>query len=210
VIALSDHGFNGFQRGFHINSWLHENGLLTLRQGLALGEEAGDLLRGIDWSQTRAYAVGLSGIYLNLEGREGQGIVKPDDAEGLKARIARGLTSLHDPERGALAVRRVLPREAVYQGSFVNEAPDLLVHFAEGYRVSWESSMGGVPTGVFADNVKKWGGDHIIDPLLVPGVLFMNRPFRAAGADLRDLAPTILGALGIPKGPDMEGDSLLS
>ena len=210
VIALSDHGFNSFQRGFHINSWLRENGLLALRPGLEPGEEAGDLLRGVDWSRTKAYAMGLSGIFLNLEGREGQGIVKPADAEALKDDIGRGLTGLHDPDRGALAVRRVLPREAVYRGSFVDEAPDLLVQFAEGYRVSWESSMGNVAAGTFADNVKKWGGDHIIDPLLVPGVLFMNRPFRTLGPDLKDLAPTILAALGVSTPPEMEGSSLLS
>ena len=69
--------------------------------------------------------------------------------------------------------------------------------------------MGGVPEGHFEDNVKKWSGDHIIDPALVPGVLFMNRPFRGEAARLVDLAPTILAALGVPKGPAMEGSSLL-
>ena len=90
-----------------------------------------------------------------------------------------------------------------------HQAPDLAVHCAAGYRVSWESSLGGAPLGLFADNVKKWGGDHIIDPTLVPGVLFMNRPFRTEGARLLDLAPTILAALGVAKGPAMEGESLL-
>ena len=62
--------------------------------------------------------------------------------------------------------------------------------------------MGGVPAGGhFEDNTKKWCGDHIIDPALVPGVLFMNRPFRGEGARLVDLAPTILAALGVPAGP---------
>jgi bisphosphoglycerate-independent phosphoglycerate mutase (AlkP superfamily) len=92
----------------------------------------------------------------------------------------------------------------------VEEAPDLVVDFAPNYRISWSSSMGGVAEGVFEDNVKKWSGDHIIDPECVPGVLFMNRPFRGEGARLLDLAPTILAALGVPKGPAMEGDSLLS
>jgi predicted AlkP superfamily phosphohydrolase/phosphomutase len=207
VIALSDHGFNSFQRGFHINSWLREQGLLTLRAGAEPGGD--DLLRDVDWSRTRAYALGLGGIYLNIAGREGQGIVRPCEAEALKAAIARGLGGLRDPERGAVAVRHAVAREAVYSGPYVSEAPDILVQFGEGYRVSWESSMGAVPAGLFADNVKKWGGDHIIDPCLVPGVLFMNRPFREGGADLLDLAPTILGSLGVPRGPAMEGSSLL-
>jgi predicted AlkP superfamily phosphohydrolase/phosphomutase len=208
VIVLSDHGFNSFRRGVHLNSWLHENGLLALRPGIEPGDEAGDLLRSVDWSHTKAYALGLSGIYLNLAGREAQGIVPPGEADALKAAIARGLRGLEDPGRGA-AIRGVRPREEVYTGPYAGESPDLVVNFAAGYRVSWGSSLGGVPAGVFEDNVRKWGGDHIIDPALVPGVLLMNRPFRGAGARLVDLAPTILAALGVPNGPAMEGSSLL-
>ncbi|HEX8203674.1 MAG TPA: alkaline phosphatase family protein, partial [Isosphaeraceae bacterium] len=94
VIALSDHGFGSFRRGVHLNSWLHEHGLLALRPGIRPGAEAGDLLRGVDWGRTKAYALGLSGIYLNLEGREAQGIVTPAEAEALQAAIARGLRGL--------------------------------------------------------------------------------------------------------------------
>jgi hypothetical protein len=103
----------------------------------------------------------------------------------------------------------VHPREAIYHGPYLEEAPDLIVDFAPGYRISWSSSMGGIAENLFEDNVKKWSGDHIIDPEHVPGVLFMNRPFRPEGARLLDLAPTILAALGVPKGPAMEGESLL-
>jgi predicted AlkP superfamily phosphohydrolase/phosphomutase len=208
VIVVSDHGFNSFQRGVDLNAWLREQGLLALRPGHEPG--VGDMLRTVDWSRTRAYAVGLGGIYLNLAGREGQGIVAADEAEPLKAEIVRKLSGLWDAERGSVAIRRVTPREAVYRGAYVDEAPDLLVHCAAGYRVSWESSLGGVAENVLADNVKKWAGDHIIDPALVPGALFLNQPFRAEGARLTDLAPTILATLGVPQGPAMEGSSLLS
>jgi predicted AlkP superfamily phosphohydrolase/phosphomutase len=210
VIVLSDHGFNSFRRGIHLNSWLREQGLLSLRPDAEPGAAASDMFCGVDWSRTRAYALGLGGIYLNLEGREGRGIVKAEEAEALKAEIAERLGGLRDPEKDAVAVRRVVTREAAYCGPYAGEAPDLLVHCNAGYRVSWESSLGGVPEGLFADNLKKWGGDHIIDPTLVPGVLFLNRPFRAEGADLTDLAPTILGALGTAAGPAMEGSSLLT
>jgi predicted AlkP superfamily phosphohydrolase/phosphomutase len=209
-ITLSDHGFNSFQRGVHVNTWLHDNGFLTLKNGVQPGEEAGDLLRHVDWGRTTAYAIGLSGIYLNLDGREEGGIVPQKDADSVKAAIAHGLTGLADPGRqGALAIQRVEPREAVYHGPYLDEAPDLLVDFAPGYRVSWSSSMGGVAHGQFEDNVKKWSGDHIIDPDHVPGALFMNRPFRTEGARLLDLAPTILDSLGVPIGPAMEGKTLL-
>ena len=210
-IALSDHGFNSFQRGVHLNKWLLDNGFLALKGGVEPGEAAGDLLRHVDWARTRAYALGLSGIYLNLKGREEQGIVLPEDAGSIKTALSQGLTGLPDPERqGNLAIQRVQGREAVYCGPYVEEAPDLAVDFAPGYRVSWSSSMGGIALSQFEDNVKKWSGDHIIDPDRVPGVLFMNRPFRGERARLLDLAPSILAALGVPKGPAMEGESLLS
>ncbi len=209
-IALSDHGFNSFQRGVHLNKWLLDNGFLALKAGVDPGEAAGDLLRHVDWVRTRAYAIGLSSIYLNLKNREEQGIVPPEGIDSVKTALAQGLTGLHDPERpGCLAIHRVQPREAVYHGAYLEEAPDLVVDFAPGYRVSWSSSMGGIAESQFEDNLKKWSGDHIIDPDRVPGVLFMNRPFREEGARLLDLAPTILAALGIPKGPAMEGESLL-
>ena len=122
----------------------------------------------------------------------------------------QGLTGLRDPGRGdAVAITRAQAREAVYHGPYLEEAPDILVDFAPGYRISWSSSMGGIAEGQFEDNVRKWSGDHIIDPDHVPGVLFMNRPFRREQARLLDLAPTILAALGVPKGPAMEGESLL-
>ncbi len=208
VIALSDHGFGSFRRGVHLNDWLRDRGLLAVRPG----HESSTFPANVDWDRTRAYALGLGGIYLNLAGREGRGIVRPDEAEGLKAAIARGLNGLADPGAGgAVAVRRVLPREELYHGPFAAESPDLVVHFAEGYRVSWAASMGGVAEGHFEDNVRAWSGDHIVDPALVPGVLLMNRPFRGERARLLDMAPTILDALDVPpsEGPPLEGRSLL-
>jgi predicted AlkP superfamily phosphohydrolase/phosphomutase len=210
-IALSDHGFNSFRRGVHLNTWLYDNGFMALRDGIKPGEGAGDLLRQVDWTRTKAYATGLGGIYLNIAGREEQGIVPRTDAEAIKAALTQGLTGLRDPERSdAVAITRAQVREAVYHGPYLEEAPDILVDFAPGYRVSWSSSMGGIAESQFEDNVRKWSGDHIIDPEHVPGVLFMNRPFRREQPRLLDLAPTILAALGVPKGPAMEGESLLS
>ncbi len=210
VIALSDHGFNSFRRCVDLNAWLRENGLLTLKAGHDPGTHGDEFLQGIDWSRTKAYALGLTGLFLNIEGREGQGIVPPDEADRLKAEIASGLTGLVDRETGGVAVNAALSREAVYHGPFVGEAPDVVVHYNAGYRVGWSASMGGVGRTVFEDNTKPWAGDHIIDPALVPGVLAMNRPFRAQGARLIDMAPSILEALGAPKGEAMEGESLFS
>jgi predicted AlkP superfamily phosphohydrolase/phosphomutase len=208
-ITLSDHGFNSFQRGVHLNTWLHDHGFLALRSGMRPGEEAGDFFKCVDWGRTKAYALGLGSIYLNLQGREAQGIVRAADADRVVRDIQKGLTGLRDEARGETAVCGVVRRDEVYSGAYAAESPDLVVNFNRGYRVSWATALGGIPRGHFEDNVKRWGGDHIIDPRLTPGVLFMNRPFAGERACVLDLAPTILAALGVPKGDAMEGEALM-
>lgn len=210
LVVLSDHGMNSFERGFHLNTWLHDQGLLALQRGITPGAEAGDFLRAVDWSRTKAYALGLSGIYLNRRGREAQGIVEAHEAERLQTQLSKALTGLGDPVRERVAIRSVMTRAQLYAGPYAAEAPDLLVNYNSGYRVSWATSLGGIPAAQFEDNVKKWSGDHLLDPALVPGVLFLNRPFQHERPGLTDLAPTILAALGVPPGEAMEGGDLLS
>jgi predicted AlkP superfamily phosphohydrolase/phosphomutase len=209
-IVLSDHGFGSFQRGVNVNAWLLDHGYLSLKPGFEPGESYDYLVRAIDWGRTQAYAVGLGSLYLNIKGREGEGIVESSQAREIGVEIATRLRGLEDPERGVVAVLDVKTRDEVWRGSLAEDSPDLLVLFANKYRVSWATALGGVPAEWFEDNVRKWSGDHILDPTLVPGVLFMNRTFDKDSARLVDMAPTILGALGLPKDPLMEGDSLLS
>jgi predicted AlkP superfamily phosphohydrolase/phosphomutase len=192
VIVCSDHGFGSFQRGVHLNGWLRANGFLTLKPG-ANGEE---FFKEVDWGQTRAYALGLGGIYLNRRGREASGILDDTEATEAARDIARGLTGLMDPDRGARAVERVVAREEIYSGPFTNQAPDLLVCTSNGYRASWTTALGGAPEAIFEDNTRRWGGDHIMDPALVPGVLFSNRAITTATPSLVDLAPSILSTFG--------------
>jgi predicted AlkP superfamily phosphohydrolase/phosphomutase len=209
LIVLSDHGFGSFQRGVQLNTWLHNHGLLSLKPGIEAGENAPDLLRAIDWSRTKAYALGLGGIYFNMNGRESNGIVEADECERLGAEIARGLCAIDDEERGARPIRGVSTARELYSGPYVGEAPDLFVRFEAGYRVSWSTSLGGVSGGaVIEDNTKAWAGDHVVDSALVPGVLFADRPMSLEGARLIDLAPTIVEALGVPRGAAFEGRSL--
>jgi predicted AlkP superfamily phosphohydrolase/phosphomutase len=209
LIVLSDHGFNAFRRGLHINSWLRDNGFLALKGGSQSGRGSDDFLRNVDWDRTKAYALGLGSVYLNIRGRESNGIVAADDAAGVARSIASGLTGLIDPATGNVAVRRVAAREEIYRGEFASASPDLVVGCAEGYRSSWATGLGGVPDDQFEDHTKRWSGDHIIEPGLVPGVLFMNQPFDGAAARLTDMAPTILNALGVTQGEAMEGRTLL-
>jgi predicted AlkP superfamily phosphohydrolase/phosphomutase len=208
-IVLSDHGMNSFQRGLNLNTWLYENGFLALKAGSRPGE-SGDFFQNVDWDQTKAFSMGLGCIFLNVKGREANGILKDGEAESVREGIVSGLTGLVDSDCGQVAVRSVVRREQVYSGPYASEAPDLIVNFSPGYRVSWDTPLGGVPQGLFANNTKKWGGDHVIDPALASGVLFMNRKFRAESPDLVDLAPTILNAFGVPKSAVMEGSDLLS
>lgn len=210
VIVLSDHGFTSFRRGVHLNAWLLAEGLLTLKDGIEPGEEHDEFFRGVDWSRTKAYALGLGGIYLNRRQREGMGILSTEDADRTAAGIQAALPGLGDPVTGARPVRGVKRKEELYTGAYAAEAPDLLALFERGYRASWTTGLGGIGRGILEDNTRRWGGDHIVDPALVPGVLFMNRPFTSATPRLIDLAPTILGALGVPRGSAMEGADLLS
>lgn len=209
LIVLSDHGMGSFQRGFHLNSWLYQNGFLKLKPGRKPGPEAGTFLSGVDWANTKAYGIGLGAIYLNLREREGEGSVKESEVEEVKNDLVLALSGLEDRERGRIAIRNVLTCDELYKGPYAHLAPDLMINFATGYRVSWDTPLGGVPEGLFEDNCKKWSGDHVIDPKLVPGILLLNHPFRKEDAALVDLAPTILRALGAESKQHLEGSSLL-
>lgn len=209
IVVLSDHGFTSFQRGVNLNNWLHAQGYLTLRGGESPTPDHGDFFRAVDWDRTTAYALGLGGIYLNAAGRERNGIVPPGEAEALAGRLCAQLASLPDGARGATAVVGARTRAALYRGAFAHESPDVVVDFNAGYRVSWGTALGGFGDTLIEDNVRRWGGDHIVSPVLVPGVLFSSHPLAGDAATMVDLAPTILEALGASAPPAMEGTSLL-
>jgi predicted AlkP superfamily phosphohydrolase/phosphomutase len=211
LIVLSDHGFNSFRRAVDTNTWLWQNNLLALKDGKKPSDLEG-ISAGVDWSHTSAYAVGLGGIYLNMKGREGAGILEEGaEAERVRRAIEQGMPQLKDPEsEGQPAIRSVSRREGIYSGPYVSDAPDMLVNFSPGYRVSWQSAMGGFSTNLLENNTRRWSGDHIIDPEAVPGILFTNRPALHEGASIVDLAPTILEHLKVAADPAMEGKSLLT
>jgi predicted AlkP superfamily phosphohydrolase/phosphomutase len=209
VLVLSDHGFTSFQRGVNLNNWLHAHGYLALRGGETPSAAHGDFFRAVDWSRTKAYALGLGSIYLNVAGRERDGIVASVQAGALGERIADELAGLADPARGERAILGTHTREALYRGPVAHESPDIVVDFNAGYRVSWNTALGGFGDVLIEDNRRRWGGDHIVAPALVPGVLFSSRALAARAAAMVDLAPTILDALGVPATSAMEGTSLL-
>ncbi len=206
VFVMSDHGFKPFRRGVELNRWLYEEGLLAVR-----GDEpsGADLLGDVDWSRTRAYAVGFGGIYLNLAGREAQGVVQPGpEAAAVKRQIRDRLRALIDEAEGVRPVREVYDARTVYTGPYAGEAPDLIVGFRPGHRVGWRSVTGGIGARVFEDNTRPWSGDHNFNPPDVPGMLFANRPLAASAPSIMDVGPTVLDLLGVPVPPWCDGRSL--
>jgi predicted AlkP superfamily phosphohydrolase/phosphomutase len=208
LIVLSDHGFGTFRRAFDTNTWLWQNGLLALKDGRKPGEGVEGSL-AVDWSKTYAYAMGLGGIYLNLKGRESAGILEEgSEAERVRRAIQTGLAEFPDAQTERAAIRSVSRREELYSGAFVENSPDLLVNFHRGFRVSWQSAVGGFAQSVLENNMRRWSGDHIVDPESVPGILLMNRAARNSHPAIIDLAPTILNYLGVPVPESVEGSSL--
>jgi predicted AlkP superfamily phosphohydrolase/phosphomutase len=205
LLVLSDHGFCSFRRGVDLNAWLREAGYLHLREG----DTGEPWLADVDWSRTRAYALGLSGLFINLRGREGRGIVEPgDEYEALKRELVTALTGLVDAETGSIAVLRAYDTTQFYDGPYAGEGPDVLVGYAEGYRVSWTTARGETAADVFADNDRRWSGDHCVEPSLVPGVLFSSTRLAATDPALADLPVTILSLLGVDAPAYMKGRDL--
>ena len=207
LFVMSDHGFKPFRRGVDLNAWLLDNGYLALKDGAA--KPGKSYLADIDWARTKAYALGLAGIFLNIEGREGQGIVPAADAEAVGRELTAKLTGLRDPENNEVAIHEAMPRETVYHGPYVGSAPDIIIGYNVGYRVSWDAVIGKCGEKVFSDNLKAWSGDHCIHPDLVPGVLFCNRKLDLTDPNIVDLAPTTLDLFGVRKPAYMDGKTLL-
>jgi predicted AlkP superfamily phosphohydrolase/phosphomutase len=204
ILVMSDHGFANFGRQFNLNSWLRAVEYL----GPA---ECTSLFHDVDWPQTRAYGLGINGLYLNLKGRERDGIVEPgDEQEALLTELTTRLESLTDFTNGRRIIRNVYRADQVYSGPATGLAPDLIVGYCRGYRASWATCLGGLTDEVLFDNDSAWSADHCADALEVPGVLFCNRAIRAEGARLVDLAPSILGEFGLPTPAMMTGRNLFA
>jgi len=216
LIVLSDHGFATWRRSVNYNSWLVENGYLVLkgsarRQNLEALFSRGQFWEAVDWTKSKAYAMGLGDVYVNLAGREAGGIVAPGaEYEALRNELVAKLSALVDPKNGERAVSRVFKREDVYRRFDPRLIPDLIVTNRPGYRVSWQSSLG-VPTGsVFEDNHDVWSGDHCsLDPDLVRGVFFASKAFHTdAPPGIADVTASVRALVGGAAVPDAAGKSL--
>jgi predicted AlkP superfamily phosphohydrolase/phosphomutase len=206
LMVISDHGFSSFRRGVNLNQWLLREGYLALKPG---ADGTSEWLRDVDWSRTRAYALGLTGMFLNLKGREAEGIVEPGaETRALKAEIARKLRGLRDEEKKTVGINEAFDTSEIYDGPYLEGAPDFIIGYNAGYRTSWDCATGVVAGPVFEDNVKAWSGDHCIDPRLVPGVFFCNRKVATEEPSLVDIAPTALKLFGVEPPAHMDGRPL--
>jgi predicted AlkP superfamily phosphohydrolase/phosphomutase len=224
LMVISDHGFHSFRRGVNLNTWLVKNGHMGLK-GAGLADADGNYQRledfldpdgrffqNVDWSNTDAYCLGLGSIYINLRGREQQGAVRPSEYDRVCQEIIDGLLALRDPEDpDRTVVSAVYRRDEIFRGPQSGRAPDLFVGFDSDYRVSWQTSAGGIPPDIFEDNMNNWSGDHCsVAPDQTAGIFFANRPLPMRERSIMDVGPTALKALDVPVPADYEGSPLQS
>jgi predicted AlkP superfamily phosphohydrolase/phosphomutase len=195
LMVISDHGFCSFRRGVNLNTWLRDEGYLVLKGDATV---SGDWFENVDWSRTKAFTLGLTGIFLNRKGRERHGIVEPGaEARALCLEIQSKLERLCDPESGQVIMNSIFLTEEVHSGPYADLAPELMIGYKRGYRHSWDCATGAVSGEVFSDNTKSWSGDHCVDPRLVPGVFWCNRAINTETPNLMDIAPTVLEQFGV-------------
>ena len=209
LIVMSDHGFSPFYWGVNLNSWLLEKGYVTLRDPSRQGELP--LFLNVDWDRTTAYAVGLQGLYVNLQGREGRGVVAHgNEYERLLEQLEEDLLAMVDDRNGRAPVRLVFRTRDEWHGDQLDNAPDIIVGYDWGYRTSWDSPLGQFPRQVFVDNDETWSGDHSIDYRLVPGVLLSNRTIALDRPALHDLTVAVLDEFGVAPLAEMLGNDALN
>jgi len=211
VIVASDHGGAPIYCWFHLNVWLREAGYLHATVD-ARGKAS------VDWTRTRVCGFGTGGIFLNVRGRELQGLVAPgEEYEALRDELAARLLALTDAETGGPVVRAVLRAEEVYPGLPSGETPDLLLALSRGYGLGRGEALGRLGNRpVLETNRTWWSGGHE-GPYLpqdIPGVLLMAGPgvppdLRLDAPRIVDVAPTVLRLLGVDAPPHIEGRALV-
>ena len=210
LLVCADHGFQSFHRGININNWLAENGFLAIKSGMTSRQDK--TLGFVDWSRTRAYSLGLGMIYLNLKGREANGIVDPADASAVMDEIDAAFLASVDFETGKHIGRATFRLQEIHEGPYADREADMMLGFDATFRVSWLTTLGGIKLkkgedGIYGlgawiqNNTNNWSGDHVsVAPDLVKGMFFSNRPLRlpSGGPDLLHMAPTVLSLVGVP------------
>jgi predicted AlkP superfamily phosphohydrolase/phosphomutase len=222
VSVISDHGMKSLERIFHVNKWLAQEGYLVFddqaRESTdAVDEDAEDLLDSrvdyifgkVDWAETQAYAMGKRGaIYVNLEGREPQGAVPPEERNAVVASIREQIDGVTDPETGAEIVEAIHGRQELFEGPHVERAPDLLLTLSEGYYPFGYAFELDEPNLVSTND---WPDMPFVTGIEAgPGIIGISGEGIATDASdldigLEDVVPTLLHHRGHPVPADMDG-----
>ena len=196
LIVMSDHGFAPFYYKFNLNTWLYENGYISLLDASNIGSEP--LFRNVFWRRTRAFGLGINALYINVRGRDADGAVRPgEEYDQLVEEIRDKLLAYRDPNTGLQVVKNVYRRKDVYHGKMAETAPDLIVGYDRGYRCSDDSALGQLSKEILTPNLAKWTGDHCMATEVVPGVILSNRPLLVEDPALTDFARTVLSLYGV-------------
>jgi predicted AlkP superfamily phosphohydrolase/phosphomutase len=205
VLVVSDHGAKRMDGGICVNEWLRQEGYLVLKEEPSGPQRLTPDL--IDWARTTAWGEGgyYCRLFLNVAGREPQGVVAAGDYERVRAELKQKLEALGDDEGRQIGTVAHLPEDLYAERNGI--PPDLLVYFGDLY---WRS-VGQVGTGtvhVFENDTGPDDANHAHEGLyllVAEGVPPGPGPER----DIRDVAPTLLELLGEPVPAEMEGRSML-
>jgi predicted AlkP superfamily phosphohydrolase/phosphomutase len=187
LLVVSDHGFSDFTYKVHVNRWLEAEGYLAQKNG-----GAGGSLAQADWAKTRAYALGLNSLYLNVRDREGQGCVGAGEVADLQRELQQRLLQWTGPD-GKAIFNTVQPSAEIHNGPYAPVAPDLILGFAPGYRASADTGLGKWQADGIEANRDHWGADHCMDAASVPGVLFSNQALGLDHPSFRDFPGLAIG-----------------
>lgn len=215
IVVVSDHGFTSFKRQFHVNDWLRQEGYLDVKdqvyssKGRFFRTNRGSFY--VNWTRTKAFQVGLTGIYLNIKGRESKGTIPSDQKWEVAREIKKKLLKVTDPVTEKKVFKNVYLSKNIYDGLFWQDGPDLILGYSDGYRTSWKSARGELHEGdILMDNENNWSGDHIIDDSLVPGSLITSFPLERNNVRIEDVAATVYDFYDVSTDQPLDGQSFLS
>lgn len=204
VLVVSDHGAKPMVGGICFNEWLKQEGYLVVEHqpaGIVPLEKC-----EVDWSRTRAWGSGgyYARLFLNVKGREPEGIIEPEDYERVRDELAERIAAITDPEGKPIGSVAYKPEDIYAEVN--NIAPDLIVYFGN---LSWRS-LGSLGTGqvhTFENDTGPDDANHAQEGLYI----YYNpqRPGEGSGPrrHLMDVAPTLLDLVGVDVPKDMRGSS---
>lgn len=203
VMVASDHGAKRMDGGLAINEWLRREGYLTLAQDVPTTMTPFERVK-VDWAKTKAWSSGgyYARIFMNVQGREPNGVIAPADYERERDELIRRLIVIPGPN-GEDIHTQVFKPQAIYH-EVNNIAPDLIVYFGDLY---WRSvgSLGLESIYTFENDTGPDDANHAQQ-----GMFILYDPARDLGgrrlqAEIMDIAPTVLHYMGEPIPADMQG-----